>query len=78
MNEDAELIEDVEDELLRFRWIDAEAPNEYFEFRIQESPVTGETVMELTDFCDANEVKDQQRYWETQIQKLQKETGGFG
>lgn len=78
MDEDAELVDDVEEELLRFRWIDADNPNEYFEFRIQESPVTGETVLELTDFCDAVEEKDIRRYWDTQIQKLQKETGGVG
>jgi len=78
MDEDAELVEDVEEEKLRFRWVDADNPAEFFEFRIQESPVTGETVLELTDFCDANEEKDIRRYWDTQIQKLQKETGGFG
>jgi hypothetical protein len=58
------------------RWLEADRPDEYFEFRIVEAPVTGETILELTDFCDANEIKDQKRYWETQIQKLQKETGG--
>lgn len=77
MNEDAELIEDIEDELVRFRWAEADFPNEFLEFHIYESPVTGETILELTDFCDANEVKDQKHYWDTQIQLLQKETGGF-
>jgi uncharacterized protein YndB with AHSA1/START domain len=76
MNEEAELVEDIEDELLRFRWLEADNRDEYFEFRIVEAPVTGETILELTDFCDANETNDQKRYWETQIQKLQKETGG--
>ena len=76
MSEEAELVEDIEDELLRFRWLEADRPDEYFEFRIVEAPVTGETILELTDFCDAYEIKDQKRYWETQIQKLQKETGG--
>lgn len=76
--EDAVLLDDIEDELLRFRWLESEHEEEYLEFKIYESPVTGETVLELTDFCDAGEEKDQKQYWETQMQKLQKETGGFG
>ena len=64
--------------MVRFRWAEADFPNEFLEFHIYESPVTGETILELTDFCDANEVKDQKQYWDTQIQLLQKETGGFG
>jgi len=77
-SEEALLFDDTEDELLRFRWLEAPTADEYLEFKIYESPVTGETVLELTDFCDAGEEKDQKQYWSTQMQKLQKETGGFG
>jgi uncharacterized protein YndB with AHSA1/START domain len=74
--ETAEVIEEVEEELLRLRWQDAESNDEYLEFRISEAPITGETILVLTDFCDADEVKDQKRYWDTQMQQLQKESGG--
>jgi uncharacterized protein YndB with AHSA1/START domain len=74
--ETAEVIEEVEEELLRLRWEDAESNDEYLEFRITEAPITGETILVLTDFCDEDEVKDQKRYWDTQMQKLQKESGG--
>ena len=70
------LTEDVEDELIKFAWEDAEDDEEFLEFRISKSPVTGETILEITDFCDEDEIDDQRHYWESQIKQLQKETGG--
>ncbi len=74
--EDAEMIDDIEEERIRFRWLDAEDSSEYFEFRMYKSPITEETVLEITDFCDEDEVDDQKLLWESQIAKLRKETGG--
>lgn len=74
-SEAADLIDDIEEERLRFHFVDAE-DDEYLEFRISESPVTGETILEVTDFCDADELDDQRRLWQTQIQQLQAATGG--
>ncbi|HMO39904.1 MAG TPA: START-like domain-containing protein [Saprospiraceae bacterium] len=71
----AELVDDIEEERLRFRWEDAEDPAEYLEFRISRSPVTDETILEIIDFCDADEVDDQKQLWKTQIEQLRKETG---
>ncbi len=72
----AEVIEDVEDEKIRFRWLEADDEEEYLEFDISKSPVTGETILFVTDFCDEDEVADQKQLWESQIQELKKETGG--
>lgn len=74
-DEIAELIEDVEDERLRFIWEDAEG-DEYLEFRMYKSPVTAETVLEITDFADDDEVDDQRQLWESQIKSLRLEMGG--
>lgn len=71
----AELIDDIEDERVRFEWDLADA-GEYLEFRMDKSPVTGETILTITDFCDADEVDDQKQLWETQIAQLRTETGG--
>jgi uncharacterized protein YndB with AHSA1/START domain len=70
------LIEDWEDELLRFEWEDAPQPNEYLEFKIGKSPITEETVLTITDFCDVNDVKSAQKLWDSQIQQMRAETGG--
>ena len=72
----ANLIEDVEDERLRFQWEDADDPDEYLEFRMTKSPVTGETVLEIVDYCDEDEVSDTRQLWEAQMKQLKQETGG--
>jgi len=45
--EDAELLEDEENERLRFRWDDSKEES-YFEVRMSKSPVTSETILEVT------------------------------
>ena len=72
----AHLIEDWEDELLRFQWDDAPAPNEYLEFTITRTLITNETVLNITDFCEANETKELKQLWESQINQMRVETGG--
>ena len=72
----ATMIDDIEDERIRFKWEDAEDEEEYLEFKMYKSPVTGETVLEITDFCDDDEVDDQRQLWESQMKQLRKETGG--
>lgn len=73
--ENAELMDDVEEERLRFHWEEAD-DGEFLEFRLSKSPVTGETVLEITDFADEDEVEDQRQLWESQIKLLRQETGG--
>ncbi|GIV31880.1 MAG: hypothetical protein KatS3mg030_182 [Saprospiraceae bacterium] len=74
----ARLSEDVENELVRFDWLEDDREGEYLEFKISVSPVTGETILEITDFCDADEEEEQKQLWDTQIQQLRKETGSGG
>ena len=73
--ENAIMLDDIEDERVKFRWEDADDENEYLEFRFNRSPVTNETIMEITDFCDDDEVDDQKALWESQIKILRHETG---
>ncbi len=70
----AELVDDIEDERIRFVWDDAE-DGEYLEFRMRKSPVTDETILEITDWADEDEVEDQKQLWESQIKILRQETG---
>ncbi|MEL6943038.1 MAG: START-like domain-containing protein [Bacteroidota bacterium] len=74
-DEVAELVESEEDTMLRFQW-EEEEDNEYLEFKMYKSPLTGETILEIADFCDDDEVDDQRQYWENQIKKLKTATGG--
>lgn len=72
----AELIEDKEGELVRFAWEDAEDDDEYLEFELSRSPVTRETIINVTDFADADEVEDQKALWNTQLTRMKAEMGG--
>ena len=74
--EKAVLIEDWEDELLRFEWEDAPYPNEFLEFAISKSPITEETILTISDFADSNEITQAKKLWESQIKQMMVETGG--
>lgn len=72
--ETAFMIDDIEEERVRFQWEDY--PEEFFEFRITTSPVTNETILTITDHCNDDEVQEQRDLWESQVEKLKRETGG--
>ena len=74
-DENAEMLDDIQEERVRFRWEDADE-GEYLEFRMYKSGVTNETVLEITDFCDDDEVDSQMDLWNTQLKKLKTECGG--
>jgi len=71
----ATLLEDVENERLRFKWDESEE-GAYFELRMSKSPVTSETILEITDNQEPHEVAEQKLLWESQIKQLRQETGG--
>lgn len=73
--EGAQLVEDSEDECVKFE-MDEYEDDEYMQFRLSKSPVTNETIMEIRDFCDEDEVEDQKQLWESQIERLRREVGG--
>lgn len=70
----AQQMESIENELVRYRWQDAE-DDEYFEFKIIQSLVTNETILQITDFAADYELKDQQLLWDSQISDLKQRVG---
>ena len=74
--EKAKLIEDVEDTFLRFKWENADSDEEFLDFNISTSPITGETILQITDFADDDEIEDQIELWASQMDELRIETGG--
>jgi uncharacterized protein YndB with AHSA1/START domain len=65
----AELLEMEENKFVRFRWSHMDK-NEYFEFRIDKSEVTNQTILIISDFADKQEIKDQSQLWEYQVKEL--------
>ncbi|MEM9547566.1 MAG: START-like domain-containing protein [Bacteroidota bacterium] len=72
----ADMIDDIEEERVRFKWRDADDEEEFLEFKMYKSNITNETILELTDFCDDDEVDEQKDLWEEQMKKLKVEVGG--
>ncbi len=67
--ETAEVLEKEEDRYIRFHW--SHAPkDEYFEFRIEKSEVTNQTILVINDFAEKKEIKDQSRLWDHQVKDL--------
>ena len=50
--------------------------DEYLEYRVYKSDVTNETILEITDFCDDDDVKTTKDVWANQIEQLKVECGG--
>jgi uncharacterized protein YndB with AHSA1/START domain len=67
--EEAEVVESEENKSIRFHWINSPA-DEYFEFSIDKSEVTNDTILVINDFADKKEIKDQSQLWETQVKEL--------
>jgi uncharacterized protein YndB with AHSA1/START domain len=65
----AELIDSEDDKFVRFRW-DYMDKNEYFEWRIDKSEVTNQTILVISDFADKKEIKDQSQLWQYQVKEL--------
>ncbi|MEL6392609.1 MAG: START-like domain-containing protein [Bacteroidota bacterium] len=71
----AELVESIEDEMLKFEWEDGE-PGEFLQFKIERGEVTNGTIIYITDFADEDEVQDAQKLWESQLTRMKEEMGG--
>lgn len=65
----AEFIDSVNDKFVRYRWLHYEK-NEYFEFRIDRTEISNQTILTITDFAEKAEIKDQSQLWEYQIKEL--------
>lgn len=70
----ANVLEHVENEFIRYQW-DHYPKDEFFEFSIEQSPVTNETILRITDFADKADIKDQERLWNTQVADLKHRIG---
>ena len=65
----AEVMESEEEKFIRFHWLHA-PKDEYFEFRIEKSEVTNQTILVIRDFADKGDVKDQSQLWGYQVKDL--------
>ena len=62
-------MEGEEDKYIRYHWLHA-PKDEYFEFAIEKSEVTNQTILIVKDFADKKDIKDQSQLWEYQVKDL--------
>ena len=67
--EKAEILETVEDRSIKFHWLHA-PKDEFFEFSIEKSEVTNQTILTVKDFAEKKEIKDQSQLWASQLKDL--------
>jgi uncharacterized protein YndB with AHSA1/START domain len=65
----AEVLESEIEKYIRFHWSDA-PKEEFFEFRIEKSEVTNQTILVIRDFADKKDIKDQSQLWNYQVKDL--------
>ena len=73
--EDAEVLEKEENKFIRFRWVDS-PKDEFFEFSIEKSEVTNQTILVIHDYAEKKDIKDQSQLWQTQVKELFHRLGG--
>lgn len=67
--EEAEVLDKATEVFIRFKW--TESPkDEYFEFKIDKSEITNQTILVITDFAEKKEIKDQTQLWDYQVKDL--------
>jgi uncharacterized protein YndB with AHSA1/START domain len=65
----ANVVDKEADKFIRFHWTHS-GKDEFFEFRIDKSEVTNQTILVVTDFADKKDIKDQSQLWEYQVKEL--------
>ena len=65
----AELLESEEEKFVKYRWLSM-TKDEFFEFRIEKSEVTNQTILIVKDFAEKKDIKDQSQLWEYQVKEL--------
>ena len=67
--EKAEVLEKEQDKFIRFHWMHT-PKEEFFEFKIEKSEVTNQTILVIKDFAEKKEIKDQSMVWNYQVKEL--------
>ena len=66
----AEVVHRKDNKYIRFRWLDDDDFEAYFEFRITQDELTGDVSLLITDFARDDEKTDAVDLWDTQIAEL--------
>ncbi len=76
VEEKAELLSKKTDERIRFKWLESEDDDSYFEIKIQVDALTKDVSLIIVDFADdEDEIEESKKLWENQIEELKHTIG---
>ena len=73
--EKARLVGKKNGERVKFKWVDDEETDYYFEMRIVEDEITKDVSLIVTDFAEEDEIEEGKMLWENMISNLKQLLG---
>lgn len=67
--EKARIVDEEEEHFIKYHWLHSEK-GEYFEFRIEKTEISNQTILVINDFAEKSEIKDASQLWDYQIKEL--------
>jgi len=66
----ASLVSQKENKSVKFRWLEDEGEENYFEMEILQDELTGDIALSITDFALPEEIREKELIWNNQIENL--------
>jgi len=73
--QEAKIVIKKVNEYIRFKWVDDEDDESYFEFKITKDDLTNSVSLLITDFAENDELEDSKNLWDQQVNGLQRALG---
>ncbi len=73
--EQAKVLQERQNEKMKFKWLEDEDDKTYFEFRIEVDEITKDVSLIVTDFAEEDELEESKMFWENQIDELKHTIG---
>jgi|TARA_Y100000385_G_C12585747_1_gene422439 uncharacterized protein YndB with AHSA1/START domain len=73
--EQAKLLTKKNGERVKFKWLESDEDQSYFEIRIQVDGITKDVSLMITDFAEEDEVEESKMLWDNQISDLKQILG---
>jgi uncharacterized protein YndB with AHSA1/START domain len=73
--EKAKLLSKKSPERIKFKWMEDEGTEYYFELRIQVDEITKDVSLIITDFAEEDEVEEGKMLWENMVSELKQILG---
>jgi len=73
--EQAKLITKKNGERVKFKWLESDEDQSYFEIKIQVDGITKDVSLIITDFAEDDEVEESKMLWDNQVSDLKQILG---